>query len=325
MSRFMLITLLVFLAKAMIAQECSDLLKCMKEKSNEGCIKLVEQINYFECRDEDGKTPIFYASKDILLELIKKGANVNAETTVPDPLAVDGEGEKGITPLIDAAFWGDLERVKILVEYGANIDAQSSFGITALMKACQMDHLEVAKYLIEKGANIELKNDAGENTLLFSMNSSREKLKLVDYLLSKGFAPNSRDNGGETALMWAVKWGHHETVRLLISKGAEVNLKEKITGRTALMKASQSYHPNLEIIKLLLKSGAKIDLSDISGKSAYFYALENGNFEIADLLEEFGADVVPHNRICKKILKEAKKKGYINLKERNGKSKNEGL
>lgn len=65
-----------------------------------------------------------------------------------------------------------------------------------------------------------------------------------------------------------------------------------------------------ETVKLLLENGANIELKNKDGETAYYFALESGNYEIADMLASAGANTVPHNRFCKKILKVAKKKGY---------------
>ena len=58
--------------------------------------------------------------------------------------------------LFEACKKGDLERVKYLVEQGANIYAKYN---CALSIAAYYGHLELVKYLVEQGANIHADDD----------------------------------------------------------------------------------------------------------------------------------------------------------------------
>jgi ankyrin repeat protein len=51
-------------------------------------------------------------------------------------------------------FSGNLERVKQLVEGGANITESDANGTTALLLACKQGHFEIVVYLLEHSANI---------------------------------------------------------------------------------------------------------------------------------------------------------------------------
>jgi ankyrin repeat protein len=60
---------------------------------------------------------------------------------------------------------GDLERVKQLVEGGANIEARDSLGSTALSRACLEGQLEIVVYLVEHGANVAHRGFEGKTPL----------------------------------------------------------------------------------------------------------------------------------------------------------------
>ena len=64
---------------------------------------------------------------------------------------------------------------------------------------------------------------------------------------------NAQDLAGTTILMLASYYGHTELVQLILSRGADPNLKDK-QGRTALRRASDS--GNLEVVELLKRAGA---------------------------------------------------------------------
>ena len=58
-------------------------------------------------------------------------------------------------PLVQAAFAGDLERVRMLIDDGADIDQTiSEKGPSALFGACETGHQHVVDFLIERKANV---------------------------------------------------------------------------------------------------------------------------------------------------------------------------
>jgi uncharacterized protein len=83
-----------------------------------------------------------------------------------------------------------------------------------------------------------------------------------------------------TALLEASVHGP-ELTRLLLSKGANPNIASN-RGFTPLMRAAG--HGNIEVVKLLLKSGANINLRDINRKTAYDLALEGRYRDTAALI-----------------------------------------
>ena len=92
----------------------------------------------------DGQTPLHVAECNLprMCELLlKQGAQVNA----PDSFSG--------TPLHTAvAFQTDLEVVKILVGYGANIHLKDADGLTPLALAEKYGHFKIAAYLKTRGA-----------------------------------------------------------------------------------------------------------------------------------------------------------------------------
>ena len=82
-------------------------------------------------------------------------------------------------------------------------------------------------------------------------------LDTVKFLLERGADVNVRDghwNG--TPLMTAAWSGHEEIVRLLIAYGADVNAVNS-EGASALSKASDERHPHPKVIEILKQAGAK--------------------------------------------------------------------
>jgi ankyrin repeat protein len=96
------------------------------------------------------------------------------------------------------------------------------------------------------------------------------------------------ENGRKIPLLWlAVDSGNIELAKFLISKGADVNVKNK--GEPILYKAVDS--GNIEVIKFLVSNGADVNAENDNGESILYKAVERGNIEVIKFLVSKGADI----------------------------------
>lgn len=98
--------------------------------------------------------------------------------------------------------------------------------------------------------------------------SSQGDVKAVTNWLRSGGLVDARESGEEThhtMLMGACINGHKEVVELLLKKGADVNI-QGVFNRTALHWAA--LNGQIDITKMLLAAGADFDLVDGSGYTA---------------------------------------------------------
>ena len=86
---------------------------------------------------------------------------------------------------------------------------------------------------------------------------------------------------GWTALMRAAHFGHTETVKLLIAKGADVNITNR-DGHNALSYAADGGHT--ETVKLLIAKGADVNITNRDGHNALSYAADGGHTETVKIL-----------------------------------------
>ncbi len=97
-----------------------------------------------------------------------------------------------------------------------------------------------------------------------------------------------------TALMDAIRTKNIQKVRETIAAGANVNTNMNTTdesGITPLMATAASTEAPIEIGKLLLEKGAKVNAKDWLGWTALMYASYYGQTELAKLLMNKGAEV----------------------------------
>ncbi|RZJ75902.1 MAG: ankyrin repeat domain-containing protein [Flavobacterium sp.] len=77
------------------------------------------------------------------------------------------KGFKDTTPLAAAICKGDVETVKKFIEYGANVNEKSN-GMTPLMLAARYNNVEIINLLLEKGADLKMTNDKGLSALKYA-------------------------------------------------------------------------------------------------------------------------------------------------------------
>ena len=81
-----------------------------------------------------------------------------------------------------------------------------------------------------------------------------------------------QDSYGQVALHGACWFGHLECAKALLGAGADIN-KQADSGFTPLMLAAQN--GKIEVVRELLKRGAKKDLKNNDGYTAYDMGYKN--------------------------------------------------
>ena len=208
----------------------------------------------------------------------------------------DYRGDKGGNILHYAVMLENLDRVKILVEKGADVNATDNHGQTPLHQAVEGVHysddksgnMEIVKYLVEHGADVNAKSNL-EDTVLHRA-SAWGNLELIKYLVEHGADVNEKDWKQETPLYKAVQ-AHTENqldlVQFLVEHGADINAKAPF-GETTLHFAVKGR--NLELVEWLVEQGLDVNAKDDSGKTVLQYAKEYWNQEIIEYLKEHGAE-----------------------------------
>lgn len=270
---------------------------------------LVHNNAKVNCENSRLATPLICASrcghKGVIEVLLENGAEINPKPT----------SKVSLTALMTAAQHGHLLVVNLLLQYGANVDYKNpDTGYTALMLAALNGHLKIVEMLIEKGGAdpnltntlnqtaLDLATVRGRNnvrsylnnkTLKESQSPSKSqptlinaakagKFKLVQELLNAGIDVNMKDGDGATPLIYACIGGHKDVTKMLLMAGANTDTQDLQHGWTALMQATFKKH--VEVVKLLLKAQADINIKNNDGLTVFDLASIVGIPEITRLL-----------------------------------------
>lgn len=112
-------------------------------------------------------------------------------------------------------------------------------------------------------------------------------IEMIELLLAHGANIHDVDRDGVGALDIAIKFKRKDVVKFCIDKGLDLNQTRRKSGILPLMLAS--CFSDLEMIELLMESGAKPDAKDSSGATAKDYAKKLGQKKVVEFLEEKGA------------------------------------
>lgn len=232
--------------------------------------------------------------------------DVLAQQADPKSRSLDAQLER-------AAWTGSFVDVKRLLEEGADANASLRRGLsTPLLRASNEGRLDVMKLLIEHGANVNHEAPDGRTPLSeAAMHRSVNPLKL---LLKAGAKPTSAafcnacfmnrsplekvqlliEVGGSASdgMSGAGFAGNLEVLKLLLASDAKINAQDK-NANTALHGAISTGKP--EIVRFLLSKGADINLAGQSGNTPLHRAVQSGDTELLKLLLENNADVSKRN------------------------------
>ena len=246
----------------------------------------------------DPKQKVFEAAQSgdaVLLDKVLQKLNCSERISVlskqfiNDDFSLPEREGLQVTPLIVAVENGNLDCVKVLLKYKADIEGRGDIkykhftnkfrhlsfsGCTPLFVAAVYGNVEILRCLLENGADINAVTHFDQNyytPLMMAINYNHNDA--VTFLIDQGADVNLQTKTGATALHHAV-WTFEtslEIVSSLIKNGADVNARGGKNKWTPLMMATARGY--CRMVTFLIKHGAYIDLQDSNGHTALHYAM----------------------------------------------------
>lgn len=191
--------------------------------------------------------------------------------------------------LIAAAEAGDTAALRRLLDAGTPVDGVDGRRRTALLAATQANRIEAARLLIERGANVNAKDELQDSPFLYA--GAEGRLEILRLTLAAGADLKSTNRYGGTALIPAADRGHVDTVRELLKTRIDIDHVNRL-GWTALLEAivlGEGGAAHTEVVRLLVARGANLNLADAQGVTPLAHAERRGQAAIAEALRRAGA------------------------------------
>lgn len=135
------------------------------------------------------------------------------------------------TDLLMSCSMGLTERVRELVDQGADLFTTHTDGKTALHYAALYGHKDLLEYCMEQHMTVDRANAAGQTPLFSAVENNRPDM--IHLLIKAGADVNYRDHEGATPLHHAARRGRVESASALADHHANPLIADK-SGQTAL-------------------------------------------------------------------------------------------
>lgn len=236
------------------------LIRALKNDDVEALKSRVERIN---ATDQKNQHLGFYAVRQkahaVLTWLLKEGVDLHA---------VNKHGE---TVLHVAAYLGDAEACRMVIDASAEVEAANKNNQTPLMYAAQKGNIDCLNALLKAGADVTTKDYEGCHALFYAIKSKR--LRIVDRLLESGAPVHWLNDKHESLIHIVCAHGLPSIFERLIEQGVNPYQKN-IYHQTALHYAV--LEPMESLTDRLIDLGLSSYDKDHFGESPYDRAELNG-------------------------------------------------
>ncbi|XP_041370021.1 E3 ubiquitin-protein ligase MIB2-like [Gigantopelta aegis] len=257
-------------------------------------------------RPENGITCLHVAANKGKLEIVK--------FLVEKEFDKDAKDASGDTPLLEALSGKHVDVARFLIEAGTDLDISNDNGQTAMHYAVRAGNPAVVRDLIVRGCDVNVTDNTGDTPLhdaIGQNETSCAEIILTSPILDltianeRGFNPlhwaayHGKTGGalfekilqrnknllevcmeqGPTPLHIAAINDHAEEVKILIKKGANVNVKDTENEATPLHLACS--HAFIGAAKILVAAGADVNMGDVN-KRTPLHVVMGSSEEVTD-------------------------------------------
>ena len=224
-----------------------------------------------------------------------------------DPNGLDALGS---TPLLDAAWSGNVPILSFLISRGADVNAaHREAGSTPLFYSVLTGHADAVKLLLAAGARIDTKYRGGQTVLHVAC--ARGKADIAELLISAHANWNAKDENGNTPLDEAVLHDQLATLSVLIAHGVDTTRVRSDNGRGAMAEAC--IKGQADLIEPLLRSGASLTAADRFGETPLDLALAYKNAKVVRELLRLGLHLSESDKAAENAMESATLRGQVDI------------
>jgi len=191
------------------------------------------------------------------------------------------------TPLFYAAKFGRRKCIRMLLSYAADHKIQDYTGLAPPHWLCYYGFHKCLPVFTD--VDFSDFRDKSGNTLLHIAASNGQN-KCVAFLLDRyRIDPNAKNKKGQAAAHMCAKKDLHECLKLLFSKGADINIADNL-GRTVLHMSC--HHNAFNCVKILVERGADPTMKDSKNRTPLHLLARFGKIQTAKLLIKKNEELV---------------------------------
>lgn len=196
--------------------------------------------------------------------------------------------------LLRAVKANKVDRVRELVEQGANVCAGDKDGVTPLHHAAIKGHIEVANILIRNGADVDSRTKMGNTPLHCAARFGQ--YGMAELLLSYGADKNAVANAGCKPEDVAFLRDYPALAEMIADAPQKPKQKFKKIKKESLSKPLQkaALADDVKMVRQLLRDGADPDMivvSDTQRNPLLLLMAYHGHVEVTQALVDHGADI----------------------------------
>ncbi|MBY0377660.1 MAG: ankyrin repeat domain-containing protein, partial [Gammaproteobacteria bacterium] len=223
-------------------------------------------------KDQYGNLPIHVAAES--------GNVKNIELMLQKaPSLLDEKNHRGVTPLIVATQYGQLEVIQLLHAKGANFNYLLPNGLFPLYMAIQKNLRVIALWMLDNVPQLNVNQELDSQMTALHLAIQGEETELALKLIARGARCDiRRKSDGFTALHCAAKEGNVKVLAAILATPISVNLALE-SKKTPLMLAAEA--GQLEAVKLLIQKGGDVNAVALNGETPLMLAICAGRKEVA--------------------------------------------
>ena len=203
-----------------------------------------------------------------------------------------------INPLSKLCEQGNLEAVKVMLEFGAEVNPKIEPGSHPFIGACGSGNLELVKLLVSRGAETKAQGKYGENAISATLRMGNADV--LNYLVNDlQIDPNYFEHQQIRMFRDLIQRGKLDMLKILVANGLDLNLEydQKKTPLFLIGELEKYEKIYPEVFAWMIENGAEVNHQDNYGNTPLHEAVKANKPEVVELFLAKGADPKLRNNL----------------------------